>query len=123
METQQAIRKYLLGILAQEQAEELEERLLIDGELYEELLIAEDDLVDQFLSGEMTAREREGIETHFLRASGRQEQLRFASTLKRYVSAHGPQTVGDFEARQETVVEPYPSGQDPGKGPLLSRLF
>jgi hypothetical protein len=118
METQQAIRQYLLGIMAQEQAVELEERLLIDGELYEELLIAEDELVDQFLSGEMTAREREGIETHFLRAPERQEQLRFARTLKRYVSANGPQAVKDLG------VDESPSGEGAReKRSLLSRLF
>jgi hypothetical protein len=105
METQQAIRQYLLGILPQDQAVELEERLLSDGELYEELLIAEDELVDQFLSGEMPDGERETVETHFLRAPGRQEQLLFARVLKKYVSTNGPQAVSKPRAQQKTVDE------------------
>jgi len=105
METQQAIRQYLLGILPQDQAVELEERLLIDGELYEELLIAEDELVDQFLSGEMPDGERETVETHFLRAPGRQEHLLFARALRKYVSTNGPQAVNNSEAQQKTVDE------------------
>ena len=105
METQQAIRQYLLGILPQDQAEELEERLLIDGELYEELLIAEDELVDQFLSGELPDGERETVETHFLRVPGRQEQLLFARALKKYVSTNGPQAVKNAGAQQKTVDE------------------
>jgi len=114
METQQAIRQYLLGILAQEQAVELEERLLIDSELYEELLIAEDELVDQFLSGELPDAERETVEKHFLRAPGRQEQLLFARTLKKYVSTNEPQAVKNPGAQQKTADE---------RRSWLSRLF
>jgi len=114
IEAQQTIRQYLLGKLAQEQAVELEERLLIDGELYEELLIAEDELIDQFLSGEMPDAERETVEKHFLRAPGRQEQLLFARTLKQYVSTNGPQTVKNPGAQQKTVDE---------RRSWLSRLF
>jgi hypothetical protein len=123
MEEQQAIRQYLLGILAPEQTVELEERLLIDGELYEELLIAEDELVDQFLSGEMPDGERETVETHFLRAPARQEQLLFAQALKKYVSTNAPQAVDDPGARQETAGE-SPSGErGREKKSLLSRFF
>lgn len=95
----------MLGILPQDQAVELEERLLIDGELYEELLIAEDELVDQFLSGEMPDGERETVETHFLRAPGRQEHLLFARALRKYVSTNGPQAVNNSGAQQKTVDE------------------
>ena len=122
IEEQQAIRQYLLGNLAQEQAVELEERLLIDGELYEELLIAEDELVDQFLSGEIPDGERETVETHFLKAPGRQEQLLFARALKKYVSAHAPQAVKEPGARQEARESPSDE-RDRQKKSLLSRLF
>lgn len=118
METKEAIRQYLLGLLPQEQAGELEEQLFIDGELFEELLIAEDELVDQFLAGEMSEREREAVERHFLRAPGRQEQLLFAGALKKYISATAPQAVKDPGARQQT-----PPGKRPEKTSLLSRLF
>jgi hypothetical protein len=122
IEEQQEIRQYLLGILAQEHAVELEERLLIDRELYEELLIAEDELVDQFLNGEIPDGERETVETHFLRAPGRQEQLLFARALKKYVSAHAPQAVKDPGARQEARESPSDE-RDREKESLLSRLF
>ena len=123
IETQQTIRQYLLGKLAQEQAVELEERLLIDGELYEELLIAEDELIDQFLVGEVPDEERAAVETHFLRAPRRQEQLLFARALKTYVSANGQQAAKDPGARQETGYE-SPSGERARKKTsLLSRLF
>lgn len=85
------VRQYLLGTLSPEQLPEFEGRLLTDGELYEELLMAEDELVDQFLSGELSAPERARIETHFLRAPQRQQHLRFARALRRYVAANPPQ--------------------------------
>ncbi len=122
-ETQQRSRQYLLGTLAPEQAVELEERLLIDGELFEELLIAEEELMDQFLSGEITDREREAIETRFLQSPERQEHLRFARALKTYVSTHGPQTTRAFGIQKETVIESDASERVRGKRSLISRLF
>jgi hypothetical protein len=49
IEAQNEIRQYLLGSLSPEQATEFEKRLLIDGEVYEELLIAEDELIDKII--------------------------------------------------------------------------
>jgi hypothetical protein len=120
VETQQAMRRYLLGLLTQEQVAQLEEQLLIDGELYEELLIAEDELIDQFLSGEISEPEREAAEVHFLRAPGRQEQLLFASALKQYLATNAPLVVDG--ARLETTDESR-SGQRQKKTSLFSRLF
>lgn len=122
MEIQEVIRQYLLGLLPQDQAGELEEQLFTDGELYEELLIAEDELVDQFLAGEMSEQEREAVERHFLQAPGRQEQLLFAGALKKYVSATAPRAVKDLGAGQQTINE-APSGEPREKTSLLSRLF
>ena len=87
-ESNEEIRRFLLGTLSPEETAEFEERLLVDGELYEELSVAEDELIDQFLSGEMPASEREQIETHFLRNPERVKQLSFARTLRKYVSAN-----------------------------------
>lgn len=123
-ETEQEIRQYLLGTLAPEQAAEFEERLLINGELFEELLIAEDELIDQFLSGEVSASEREKIETHFLRAPERRQQMSFAGTLKRYVSANGPQTLEDTGAGGQAPAESAAGGPAPRKKrSLLLLLF
>jgi anti-sigma factor RsiW len=105
-ETLQEIRRYLLGTLSPEQAAELEERLLSDEEVYEELLIVEHELVDQFLSGELSATDRERIESHFLRAPERQDQLRFGHLLRRYVSAHAPEIANGAERESPVIVKP-----------------
>lgn len=86
-EEQKGVRQYLLGELSPDSQQNLEERLLTDSEFYEELLIAEDELVDQYLAGALTAPERERFEQHFLVTPARRQQLTFAAALRQYVAA------------------------------------
>ena len=90
---QQLVRKYLLGTLPPDRLAQLEERLLSENELYEELLIAEDELIDQYLSNQLSDSERTTFESSFLLTPERQQKLRFARTLKRYVSAADPKNI------------------------------
>ena len=83
---QESLRKYLLGNLPPSQLSALEERLLTDGAFYDELLMVEDELIDQYLSGEQSQAEREGFEAHFMLAPERQQKVRFARALKKYLS-------------------------------------
>jgi len=87
---QQTIREYLLGSLPSERQQELEERLLLDDDLYEELLIIEEELVDDFLDGTLSVAERESFQTHFAAAPEHQEKLRFATVFKKYIAEHPP---------------------------------
>ena len=66
---------------------QLEERLLANSAFYEELLIVEDELVDEYFADELANSERESFETHFMLAPERQQKARFARNLKKYVSA------------------------------------
>jgi hypothetical protein len=83
------IREYLLGRFASADAAILEERLLIDDAFYQELLIIEDELVDQYLAGRLTDSDQRSFEGHFLIPLERREKLRFARNLKKYVSRAG----------------------------------
>jgi hypothetical protein len=111
-EEQNAVRHYLLGLLPPAQQQSLEERLLTDASFYEELQIAEDELIDGYLAGELSGREREAFESHFMGAPGRDRQVRFARALIRYVSAHGP------EAAEVTA---EPSGESAPPARLVRR--
>jgi hypothetical protein len=86
---QETIRRYLLGQTPPEDSSRLEERLLTDGEFYQELLIVEDELIDQYLSGELSEPDRKSFAPHFLLLPERQQKLRFARSLKKYVSSVG----------------------------------
>ena len=50
---QETIRQYLLGLLPPEEMSQLEERLLANSAFYEELLIVEDELVDEYFADEL----------------------------------------------------------------------
>src|SRR5437016_8930062 len=60
--------RYLLGNLPDEQLARVEASF-IDDEAYEQFLLAEQDLIDKYLTGELTSRERQLFEDHYLDAS------------------------------------------------------
>lgn len=116
VEEQDVLRRYLLGDLPAESQRSLEERLMTDGGLYEELLMAEDDLVDQYLAGTLAARAREAFERSFLATPERRHKLSFAAALRKYVAtAERPQ-----QRRPETE-KSGPSTH--ARGRLLRGLF
>ena len=82
--------QYLLGRARPEDVPSLEERLVTDGEFYEEVLIAEDELIDQYLSGELSESERERFEHHFLLTPERERKVRFGQAFNQYVRAADP---------------------------------
>jgi hypothetical protein len=59
------IRSYLLGELVEGEADALEERLIVDDELYDLLLVSEDDLIDSYTRGELAPQEVERFEARF----------------------------------------------------------
>jgi hypothetical protein len=85
-ELQKRIRSYLLGQLSDGAGDELEQNILTNAELFEELLVVEDELIDDFLASKLDQNERANFEQHFLATPERQEQLRFARALNRYVT-------------------------------------
>ena len=80
------IREYLLGKSTSEDSAFVEERLLADDEFYQQLLVVEDELVDQYLAGLLPGSEREPFENYFLASPQRRQKLRFTRNLKKYVS-------------------------------------
>lgn len=124
------VRRYLLGQLADDEKEQFEERLLIDNELYEELSITEDELVDEYLSGELSSTDRSSFESHFLAVREHQETLRFARSLRKYVSAESeahrqeaPSFLREASTEPSRVVSPPKSrffGLLPIQSPALS---
>lgn len=119
---QQTIRDYLLGSLLAEQQAQFEERLLTSDQVYEELVIVEDELIDEYLREDLPASERESFESHFLAAPEHQEKVRFARTFRKYVAAES--AVRPLEgaaiplSERETVEFPRPKTR-----PTKSRWF
>ncbi len=87
-EFQNRLRRYLLGELANGARDEIEQDLLINEELFEELLVMEEELTDEYIEGKLANEERARFEQHFLATPERQHSLRFARALNRYVTTH-----------------------------------
>ena len=75
----------MLGNLSTEEQVTLEENLLFSEELHLELMIAEQELVDEYVAGELSAGDRKGFEAHFLEDAFRKEQLRFGKSFNAYL--------------------------------------
>jgi CHAT domain-containing protein/Flp pilus assembly protein TadD len=86
-EVQERLRRYLLGQLADDAREEIEKELMASDELFEELLVVEDEIIDDYLGGRFDKAQRVAFESHFLATPERQEKLRFGRSFKRYLSS------------------------------------
>jgi len=90
-EAQERIRRYLLGQLGNGAQEGFEQELLTNQEMFEELSVVEDEIIDEYLVGKLSDEERAGFEGHFLATPERHEKLRFARAFSRYVAVASPQ--------------------------------
>jgi hypothetical protein len=79
------LRGWLLGLLPEQESRSLEERLITDSELYEELFIVEEELIDDYIAGRLSADERAAFESYFMNSPERQEQFRIANALRVYI--------------------------------------
>lgn len=97
IEDHQEIRRYLLGNLSGEDQQRVEERLLTEQGVFEELLFAEEELIDDYVTDDLSDEDRTKFEQHFLSTPERHQRLRFAMTLSRY-AANSPEKVSMAEA-------------------------
>ncbi|HEX8069853.1 MAG TPA: hypothetical protein VF546_07880 [Pyrinomonadaceae bacterium] len=97
-DTAQTLRRYLLGTLPEAARPPVEERLLTDAAFLEELLLAEEELIDEYLARTLSPAETESFNTHFLRTAERRHKVQFASALHRYVATHAPDEAATDEA-------------------------
>ena len=97
LENEKQTIDYLLGDMAEADRDWFEERLFIDEDLSLALDAAENDLVDEYLRGELNAEQKQKFESNFLISERRREKLRAAEILRREifseksVSAAAPQ--------------------------------
>src|SRR5215510_10955017 len=77
------LRRYLLGTLSEKEEARHEELLLTEESYFEQLVLAEDELIDEYLRGKMTERDKERMEQHFLKSANHQERLELGRALSR----------------------------------------
>jgi hypothetical protein len=78
----------LLGGLPEDAKEQIERQLMTEDGDFEELLIEVDGLVDDYVSDELSERDRLRFESHFLCTPERRRKLRFAATMREYLRVY-----------------------------------
>lgn len=73
---------YLLGRLSESELERFERSYLTNEDLFNELREVEEELIDDYASGALTAEQSVSFEKYFLRSSERREKLAFATAIK-----------------------------------------
>lgn len=79
------LRQYVLGELDDERRVEIEERLIMDPDLFELLGPTEDELVEDYLENVLTPKEKVAFEQHFLMNEDRRWHLGFVRLMKEKV--------------------------------------
>lgn len=74
-----------------------------ESDLYEELLILEDELIDRYVRGQMSEADRASFEKYFLQSSEHRQKLRFARSLSKYVDRAAAEA-GDIEPEAVALV-------------------
>jgi hypothetical protein len=101
------MRAYVLGTLDGALKTKLEEKILYAPEVYEELLMVEEELIDQYVADGLSQHEQQHFKTHFLITAERQNNLRFGQLLKRYLNSH-PDADPAAAAAAKTAPAPKP---------------
>jgi HAMP domain-containing protein len=79
-----SIRRYLLGDLSEQEREQVEQRLMSDDDLYQRLLLAEDDLIDDYISGALLDQDQAKLRQHFLRVPELRQDIKSVAALRKY---------------------------------------
>ena len=77
----QMITRYLLGEMSEAEATSLEQKYFTDEQFFNEIVDAENDLVDRFVRGQLAPDVRQRFETFYLAHPKRRARARFAAAL------------------------------------------
>ncbi len=80
--------RYLLGLSSPAERAHIESEYLEDDDAFQEMLAAEDDLIDAYACGELTGEERRRFEENFV--TGARGRVQFARAFANAVSATRP---------------------------------
>lgn len=121
--------RYLLGQMAELDLSQIEERLMSESDLYEELLILEDETIDQYVRNTMSEADRASFESYFLQSAEHRQKVRFARALSVYVDRAAPEP-SPVKQPEPRPVLPAPESDDeshypppPRPRPSRFRLF
>jgi len=86
VDNEKLISRYLLGELPEEQQVEIEDRAFSDREYLASITAVENDLIDEYVRGELSAHARQRFESRFLASAERRKRVEFAKALRTVTS-------------------------------------
>jgi Flp pilus assembly protein TadD len=90
-EQQFELRAYLLGKYIEEaKKEKIEEKLMLDEDYFQQLLLEEEDLIEDYIDDELDADEKKCFESHFLIPVERCEKVKSTLLLKKHREENAP---------------------------------
>jgi len=79
--SEKLISQYLLGELSEDQQVEIEDRAFADEEFMAGITAVENDLIDEYVRGQMSDADRRRFESRFLNSESRRKRIEFAKAL------------------------------------------
>lgn len=92
---QQQITEYLCGSLSEAETGRFDELSFTDDEFADALKIAEDELVDAYVNGELGGERLEKFKSHYLATPLRREKVEFARNFQVFAAANAVQPTGE----------------------------
>ncbi len=81
------IKRFLLGtITSEEELQKFEEFLMLDDEYFQEILMQEEELIENYADDQLTKQEKRNFENNFLLSKERIQKVKFARLFKRYLN-------------------------------------
>lgn len=123
------ISRYLLGRLQENELEQLEERMMVDSELFERVLLAEDEMIEAYVNGELAKSEVSDFKASFLSTPEGRQQVAYAEALRRHVKDVSTSPTVDDAAGSEDpgsrqrVVEAPLEKEKPAERPVADEPF
>ena len=87
-EPDKKLTRYLLGEFSGVERADIEDRYLSERDLFDELLVAEDELIDDYVRGRLSPKDQESFEQDFLCTAARQERVKSSRALMKFADAH-----------------------------------
>ena len=78
---QARIRDYLLGHLSGEEQQKIEERLMVEDDLFEEFEVSKGELIEEYRAGELSGKDNQWFESHYLASPEGKQSYTFAVAL------------------------------------------
>jgi hypothetical protein len=94
-EESRLLRHYLLHALEENEQEQVELRLLAEKDFSRRLIMAQQDLIDDYVAGRLSDSEEDRFRQYYVTTPERLQRLKFGIALNRYVSERAPVRASD----------------------------